>query len=162
MEGYPDIWVTFIRTAGMFFIVISLLVLILYLVKRFLGAGGNFKRGRDLIQVISMHHFSPREKVILLEVLDKRILIGVTPGRITTLASFDNISNDQLPGQLSGSSSEPLSDQSSAKRTSDVKPYSKSPSYVGAFSKILAGKKSLVFNEKQVNYPWDKAKKHEK
>ena len=68
----------------MLFMVLALLLLAFYLMKRFLAARGGSTR-RDLIQVLTVHHLSPKEKLILVNVLDETILIGVTPNQISTL-----------------------------------------------------------------------------
>jgi len=86
MGTSSDMWLAFIKTAGMLFIVIAALVLLLYVIRRFSSAGG-VKTGKTVIKVIGMHHFSPKEKVVLLDVLDEKILIGVTPQTITSLGT---------------------------------------------------------------------------
>ena len=64
--------------------VLALLLLVFYLMKRFMAAkGGNTHR--DLIKVLTVHHLSPKEKLILVNVLDETILIGVTPNQISTI-----------------------------------------------------------------------------
>lgn len=68
----------------MLFMVLALLLLVFYLMKRFMAAkGGN--TNRDLIKVLTVHHLSPKEKLILVNVLDETILIGVTPNHISTI-----------------------------------------------------------------------------
>ena len=87
MDGSLDIWAAFARTAGMLAVVLTLVVFLLYLVKRFsaMNRGG----GRDLIRVLSVHHLSPKEKVVLLDVMEEKILIGVTQSSINFLANID-------------------------------------------------------------------------
>jgi len=68
----------------MLFMVLALLLLVFYLMKRFMTAkGGN--TNRDLIKVLTVHHLSPKEKLLLVNVLDETILIGVTPNQISTI-----------------------------------------------------------------------------
>ena len=64
--------------------VLALLLLVFYLMKRFMGARGA-NTNRDLIRVLTVHHLSPKEKLILVNVLDETILIGVTPNQISTI-----------------------------------------------------------------------------
>ena len=72
----------------MLFMVLALLLLVFYLLKRFLAArAGNTPR--DLISVLTVHHLSPKEKLVLIHVMDETILIGVTPNHISTLKTMD-------------------------------------------------------------------------
>jgi flagellar protein FliO/FliZ len=79
-----DIWFAFARSFGMLFMVLALLLLVFYLLKRVMAAKtGN--TNREMIKVLTVHHLSPKEKLILVNVLDETILIGVTPQQISTL-----------------------------------------------------------------------------
>ena len=72
----------------MLFMVLALLLLVFYLLKRFLAVrAGNTTR--DLIKVLTVHHLSPKEKLVLINVMDETILIGVTPNQISTLKVMD-------------------------------------------------------------------------
>ena len=72
----------------MLFIVLALLLLLFYLLKRFLTArAGNTPR--DLIKVLTVHHLSPKEKLVLINVMDETILIGVTPNQISNIKTMD-------------------------------------------------------------------------
>lgn len=88
MSTTPDIWIAFARTFSVLFVVLALLILVFYLVKRLSTASGGNKKG-NYIQVLSMHHLSPKEKLVLLNVLGETILIGVTPNQISKLKSID-------------------------------------------------------------------------
>lgn len=84
MNTDSDIWFSFARTFGMLFMVLALLLLVFYLLRRFLAARGGGGT-RDLIKVLTVHHLSPKEKLILVNVLDETILIGVTPNQISKI-----------------------------------------------------------------------------
>jgi len=77
-------WFAFARTFGMLFMVLALLLLVFYLLRRFLAAKGG-GRSRDFIKVLTVHHLSPKEKLVLVNVLDETILIGVTPNQISKI-----------------------------------------------------------------------------
>jgi flagellar protein FliO/FliZ len=49
--------------------------------------GGGFKSGGD-IRVVSSTFLGPKERILLLEVRDRQILVGVNPQCIRTLAEF--------------------------------------------------------------------------
>ncbi len=88
MTTSGDIWFAFFKTAGTLLLVIAVLVIFLKLIRRFSPAGSS-KGNAGHIQIISVHHFAPKEKLILVQVLDRRLLLGVTPSRISTISSFD-------------------------------------------------------------------------
>lgn len=146
MEGASDIWISFIRTVGIFFIVIALPFLLLHIYKRLSGAAGNLKNSRDMIRVLSMHHFSPREKVVLVEVMDEILLIGITPGKITRLMQLEKSAKEQSAVEAF------LNKASSDENTS--------PS--GVFAKILNRKRTVCFSEKKTDKSVEKGGDHGK
>jgi flagellar protein FliO/FliZ len=88
MGASSELWGAFLRSGAMLALVIAVLVLVLYGVKRFSPLNRSLT-GKKEIQVIAAHHLAPREKLVLVQVLDRKVLIGVTPQTITTLALFD-------------------------------------------------------------------------
>ncbi len=88
MSTTPEIWAAFARTFSMLFVVLIVLVLLFYFIKRLSKRSGH--GGNELISVLAAHYISPKEKILLLDVLNEKILIGVTPQRISQLATIDN------------------------------------------------------------------------
>jgi flagellar protein FliO/FliZ len=88
MSSSPDIWVAFGRTFSMLFLVLALLILVFYLIKKYSNAKG-LKGSKNFINVLTVHHLSPKEKLVLVDVLGDTILIGVTSSNITKISSFD-------------------------------------------------------------------------
>jgi flagellar protein FliO/FliZ len=82
----PDVWMIFIKTAGMLSLVVALLLVVLYLVRRYSLQGGRSLSGKNPIRMIASYHLAPREKVVLIDVSGERILLGVTPQTINALA----------------------------------------------------------------------------
>jgi len=64
--------------------VLALLLFVFYLLRRFLAARSG-SSSRDFIKVLTVHHLSPKEKLVLVNVLDETILIGVTPNQISKI-----------------------------------------------------------------------------
>ncbi len=87
MSSSPDIWLAFGRTFSMLFLVLALLILVFYLIKKYSNAKG-LKGSKNLINVLTVHHLSPKEKLVLVDVLGDTILIGVTSSNITKISSF--------------------------------------------------------------------------
>ncbi|MBI9087730.1 MAG: flagellar biosynthetic protein FliO [Desulfobacterium sp.] len=88
METSSEMWGAFLKSAVMLGVVIAALVLLLYVVRRFTSIRGAGK-GREDIRVAAVHHLAPKEKLVLVDVLDRKILLGVTSQTITSLATFD-------------------------------------------------------------------------
>ena len=89
METTADIWGAFLRTGSVLLFVIALLVLFLYAMKRF-SLISLAKPDQKRINILEVHHFSPKEKLVLVDVMNERLLLGVTPQTIQTL-SITNI-----------------------------------------------------------------------
>ena len=76
-----------LKTAAMLLIVLGLLVLALYLVKRFLFLG-NGAKGEMAIKVLSSLHLSPKERIEVIEVSGEKIVLGIAPGHISFLTKL--------------------------------------------------------------------------
>lgn len=85
----------------MLFIVLALLILVFYIAKRFMENKG-IKGNKEFINVLSVHHLSPKEKLILLDVVGETLLIGVTPNQISKISKIEKeIKIDETPNQKS-------------------------------------------------------------
>jgi flagellar biosynthetic protein FliO len=83
----PEIINTGIKTAAMLCIVLGVLVLLLYVMKRFMSPRGKYK-GDLLIKTISSLYLSPKERIEVIEISGEKIVIGVTPGKINFLTKL--------------------------------------------------------------------------
>ncbi len=88
MSNTSEIWVAFARTFSMLFLVLALLILAFYLIKRFMENRG-VKGKQEYIKVLSVHHLSPKEKLILLDVVGETLLVGVTPHQISKISKIE-------------------------------------------------------------------------
>ncbi len=88
MNTSSEIWFAFGRTFSMLLLVLALLILGFYLIKRFGTAHGKGS-ARDLIKVLAVHHLSPKEKLVLVSVLEETILVGVTANNISKLSTIN-------------------------------------------------------------------------
>lgn len=82
---------TGIKAAAMLFIVIGLLLLVLYLMKRFLFPRRDSK-GDVAIKVISSLHLSTKERIEVIEISGERIVLGIGPGNINYLTKLSDSS----------------------------------------------------------------------
>jgi len=90
MSTHTDMWMEFVKSFGMLFAVLAFFLIALYLVRKFSGRFGN-KGSMALIKVLSVHHLSPKEKLMLVSVQEESILIGISPAGISSLARFDKL-----------------------------------------------------------------------
>ena len=83
-----DLIGTGVKTLAMLCIVLGIVVLILYTMKRM----SLFNRGTDgpiRINVVSSLHLSPKEKIAVVEVTGEMLVLGITPGSISFLTKLD-------------------------------------------------------------------------
>ncbi len=98
MNTDSDIWLAFARTFSMLFVVLALLVLVFYLVKRISNSKTGGMCAGQLIKVLAVHHISPKEKFVLVKALDEVVLVGVTPGHISRISTLDAAGLDLSEG----------------------------------------------------------------
>jgi flagellar protein FliO/FliZ len=100
----PDFWLMILKSMGMLCLVLGLLIGLLYLLKRLTEARG-VGSGRSMIRLLSSFHLTPKEKVVLLDVMGRKLLIGVTGQSITPLMELpadawdENTEMDSHPEQ---------------------------------------------------------------
>ena len=83
----PQLINTGIKTMAMLFIVLGVLVLVLYIMKKFMSPKGKGK-GEFIIKVVSSLYLSPKERVEVIEISGERIVVGITPGNINFLTKL--------------------------------------------------------------------------
>ncbi|MFO7497186.1 MAG: flagellar biosynthetic protein FliO [Desulfobacterales bacterium] len=81
----PELWFSLFKSAAMLCIVLALLIGALYLMRRLFAQRGALGAA-DIIKTLATQYVAPKERVILLDVLGEKLLIGATPHTITLLA----------------------------------------------------------------------------
>jgi len=84
----PDLWGTGLKTFAMLCIVVAILILVLFLMKRFLYLKHGSVHGQ-FIKILSSHHVTPKERIALVDVVGEKIVIGITPENITFLTKIE-------------------------------------------------------------------------
>mgnify|MGYP000306646111 CR=1 FL=1 len=87
MNTSSGIWFAFGQTFAMLFLVLALLIFVFYLTKK-LSVSRGAKGGKNIINIMAIHHLSPKEKLVLIDVLGQTLLVGVTSGQISKIADF--------------------------------------------------------------------------
>jgi len=85
----PELVNTGLKTIAMLFIVLGVLVLVIYLMKKFMSPKGK-GQGDLIIRVVSSLYLSPKERVEVIEISGERIVVGITPGNINFLTKLSH------------------------------------------------------------------------
>ena len=75
-----------LQVVGSFVVVILLLIGVLVLLRRFNGVGSQMSGNMRIISSVGV---GQRERVVLLQVGDQQILVGVGPGNVRKIHAFD-------------------------------------------------------------------------
>lgn len=88
MMSQPDLWGTGLKTFAMLCIVVAILILVLFLMKRFFYLKDGLGHAQ-FIKILSSHHVTPKERIALIDVVGEKIVIGITPESITFLTKIE-------------------------------------------------------------------------
>lgn len=85
----PDFWLMMLKSIGMLCVVLAALVCLLMVIRRLssIRSGGEDKK---LIRHLASFHISPKERLMLMDVKGKQVLLGVSQTAINTLVTFDD------------------------------------------------------------------------
>jgi flagellar protein FliO/FliZ len=83
----PELINTGLKTIAMLFIVLGVLILVLYIMKKFMSPK-NKGKGELIVKVVSSLHLSPKERIDVIEISGERIVVGITPGSINFLTKL--------------------------------------------------------------------------
>lgn len=81
----PEIWPLVFKTGGALLVILGIIAAMFFAARRVTSFPGR----QEEIRLVGARHLSPREKLILVEVCGKKILIGVTPGKIEKIETFE-------------------------------------------------------------------------
>jgi flagellar protein FliO/FliZ len=96
MEGESiNLYAELFKTAGMLAIVLGVMIGLLYLFKKYttFAAGG---LNKSSIKHLSSFHMGNREKLVIVEVEERRLLLGVTQNNISLILELDKIENENV------------------------------------------------------------------
>lgn len=77
------------KTLAMLFIVLGLLILVLYVIKR-LSLSKRGAKGNVPIHVLSSMYLSPKERIEVIEISGEKIVLGISPGNINFLTKIQD------------------------------------------------------------------------
>lgn len=71
-------------------IVIGLLVAAMYVLRRYLSQSPSGSRDGSLIQIVATRYLGPKCSILMVEVLGKVVVLGLTGGQMTVLTTIDD------------------------------------------------------------------------
>jgi flagellar protein FliO/FliZ len=82
----PELWITLLKSFGMLCLVLALLIAVLWLLRRvYHHSAGAYP---DLIKILSSSYVAPKERIVLVDVLGEKLLLGVTSQQINLLTKI--------------------------------------------------------------------------
>jgi len=90
MVSTPDIVGTSLKTIAMLAIVLGTLIIFLFIIKYLTQQRGI---SQDSIKILATCHVAPKKQIILIEVFNEKILIGVTPDNMICLTKMSSASH---------------------------------------------------------------------
>jgi flagellar protein FliO/FliZ len=86
----PGFWVLMVKTIGGLCLVLGVLVGVLFILKYLTRPGVRpGKKDKNAIRLVSTFYLAPKERLHLMDVMGRKILIGVTAQGINRIAEFD-------------------------------------------------------------------------
>lgn len=89
------------NVGGMLVLVLMIIAVCAWVARR-IGFIQHLSKGAPALSVVASQSLGPRARVFVVEMNDKRILLGVTPAQINCLASFDKPNDEAEPSAMAG------------------------------------------------------------
>ncbi len=86
----PDFYSTAVRTFSILFIILAVILVGSYLVKRFWPKGSGLMGSNQWIRVIASSYIAPKKTISLVEVAGEMLVLGLTDSQITMLTKVND------------------------------------------------------------------------
>ena len=96
----PDLYTTAIKTFSTLAIMLAVILIGFYLVKRFWPKGSGFMSAHQWVRVITATSIAPKKMISLVEVGDEILVLGLTDGHISLLTK---VTDEQMIHSLRAS-----------------------------------------------------------
>ena len=90
-----DLWFTLIKSAAMLCVVLGVLLAVLFLVRRLFYQQSR-NSGQGLIKMLATYSVAPKQRLLLLDVLGEKILVGITPQSIHRIATLESVGDVEV------------------------------------------------------------------
>ncbi|HPC73941.1 MAG TPA: flagellar biosynthetic protein FliO [Syntrophales bacterium] len=71
-------------------LVLGLMVVAMYFLRRFMSKTGGGVENDEFVKIVSTRYLGPKNSIVILDVLDRVIVVGVTNQQIALLAEIDD------------------------------------------------------------------------
>lgn len=88
VSSAPELWITLFKSFGTLCLVLVLLIVVLWLLRRVYHNAGAGPTG--LIQILASSYVAPKERIVLVDVLGEKLLLGITPQHISLLTKISD------------------------------------------------------------------------
>lgn len=85
----PELWATLLKSFGMLLLVLAILILVLWLMRRYFTYSAPAGQ-QGIIRMLASVYVAPKERIALVDVLGEKLLIGITPQQISFLARIED------------------------------------------------------------------------
>lgn len=82
-----------VNVGGALVLILMIIAVFAWLARR-TGFARNMPKSNQILAVVASHSLGQRERVVVIDMNDKRVLLGVTPTQISCLATFDKPPDD--------------------------------------------------------------------
>lgn len=93
-----ELWITLLKTFGMLGLVLAILIGVLWILRKAYHRSGGGTSG--LIQIVASSYMGPKERIVLVNVLGEKYLLGVTSQQINLLARISDEKDISSPPPL--------------------------------------------------------------
>jgi flagellar biosynthetic protein FliO len=85
-----SLWSSFFKMIFALAVVLGLLVGVMYFMKNFMQRTSPSSENTNLINILSSRYLGPKSSIILVEVMEQVIVVGITGQQMTPLARIDD------------------------------------------------------------------------
>ena len=85
-----SLWSSFLKMIFALAIVLGLLIGVMYFIKNFMQRSTPSADNQPLINILSSRYLGPKSSIILVEVMEQVIVVGITGQQMTPLARIDD------------------------------------------------------------------------
>lgn len=111
-----SLWSSFLKMIFALAIVLGLLIGVMYFIKNFMLRAAPSADNQALINILSSRYLGPKSSIILVEVMEQVIVVGISGQQMTPLARIDDpISVAKMKSQRSQPPASPFSGDKIAK-----------------------------------------------
>ncbi len=91
-----------VNVGGALVLILMIIAAFAWLARR-TGFARNLPKSNQILSVVASHSLGQRERVVVIDMNDQRVLLGVTPAQISCLATFDKPPDEGAAQKVSAS-----------------------------------------------------------